>query len=118
MRLFIAVELPKAVRNEVGAALKELKMLSSGGRFVQENNLHITLHFIGESNDLAGAVKAMQSAVRGIRPFELRPAGFSRSVILSRSAEIQANWQFCMSRFKPHWLITGLHANTDALFRI
>ena len=30
MRLFIAVELPKAVRNEVGAALKELKMLSSG----------------------------------------------------------------------------------------
>ena len=77
MRLFIAVELPKAVRNEVGAALKELKMLSSGGRFVQENNLHITLHFIGESNDLAGAVKAMQSAVRGIRPFELHPAGFS-----------------------------------------
>ncbi|MFR5986410.1 MAG: RNA 2',3'-cyclic phosphodiesterase [Christensenellales bacterium] len=77
MRLFIAVELPKAVRNEVGAALKELKMLSSGGRFVQENNLHITLHFIGESNDLAGAVKAMQSAVRGIRPFELRPVGFS-----------------------------------------
>ena len=56
MRLFIAVELPKAVRNEVGAALKELKMLSSGGRFVQENNLHITLHFIGESNELAGAV--------------------------------------------------------------
>ena len=109
MRLFIAVELPKAVRNEVGAALKELKMLSSGGRFVQENNLHITLHFIGESNDLAGAVKAMQSAVRGIRPF---------ARLLSRSAEIQANWQFCMSRFKPHWLIMGLHANTDALFRI
>ena len=43
MRLFIAVELPKAVRNEVGAALKELKMLSSGGRFVQENNLQIAL---------------------------------------------------------------------------
>lgn len=108
MRLFIAVELPKAVRNEVGAALKELKMLSSGGRFVQENNLHITLHFIGESNDLAGAVKAMQSAVRGIRPFELHPAGFqvlkgaAAARLLSRSAEIQANWQFCMSRFKPH----------------
>ena len=120
MRLFIAVELPKAVRNEVGAALKELKMLSSGGRFVQENNLHITLHFIGESNDLAGAVKAMQSAVRGIRPFELHPAGFSSfdARLLSRSAEIQANWHFCMSHFKPHWLITGLHANTDALFRI
>ena len=35
MRLFIDVELPKAVRNEVGAELNELKILSSGGRFVQ-----------------------------------------------------------------------------------
>ena len=121
MRLFIAVELPKAVRNEVGAALKELKMLSSGGRFVQENNLHITLHFIGESNDLAGAVKAMQSAVRGkicVLPGFQVLKGAAAARLLSRSAEIQANWQFCMSRFKPHWLITGLHANTDALFRI
>ena len=59
MRLFIAVELPKAVRNEVGAALKELKMLSSGGRFVQENNLHITLHFIGERSCRRGESNAI-----------------------------------------------------------
>lgn len=124
MRLFIAVELPKAVRNEVGAALKELKMLSSGGRFVQENNLHITLHFIGESNDLAGAVKqcnlpcAEFVRLNCILPDSQVLKGAAAARLLSRSAEIQANWQFCMSHFKPHWLITGLHANTDALFRI
>ena len=115
MRLFIAVELPKAVRNEVGAALKELKMLSSGGRFVQENNLHITLHFIGESNDLPCAEFVRLNCI--LPGFQvLKEAAAAR--LLSRSAEIQANWQFYMSHFKPHWLITGLHANTDALFRI
>ena len=35
------------------------------------NNFHITLHFIGESRDLQGAVAAMHEAGRGIRPFTL-----------------------------------------------
>lgn len=73
MRLFIAIELPKIMRSELSSALKELRSKSSGGRFVAEDNLHITLHFIGESEDLAGAVEAMHSACEGIRPFELYP---------------------------------------------
>ncbi|MCH5279001.1 MAG: RNA 2',3'-cyclic phosphodiesterase [Christensenellaceae bacterium] len=73
MRLFIAIELNKAMRSEISRALKELKIRSSGGRFVHEDNLHITLHFIGESVDLNGAVQAMKASVRGIRPFELFP---------------------------------------------
>ena len=77
MRLFIAIDLPRSFKAEVSRVQKELKQLSCGGRFVPGASFHITLHFIGESNDLAGAVKAMQSAVRGIRPFELHPAGFS-----------------------------------------
>ena len=96
MRLFIAVELPKAVRNEVGAALKELKMLSSGGNLPCAEFVRLNC-VLPDSQVLKEAAAAR---------------------LLSRSAEIQANWQFCMSRFKPHWLITGLHANTDALFRI
>ena len=73
MRLFIAIELPKAMRSELSAALRELRSRSSGGRFVPEENMHITLHFIGESNDLVGAVNAIKSACAGIRPFELYP---------------------------------------------
>lgn len=73
MRLFIGIELPKKMRSELSGALKELKIRSSGGRYVPEDNMHITLHFIGESNDLNGAAESMRQAVRGIHPFELHP---------------------------------------------
>ena len=71
MRLFIAVELPKSFKAEIARIQKEVKQVSCGGRFVPQENFHITLHFIGESDDLVGAVQAMQEAARGIRPFEL-----------------------------------------------
>ncbi|MDR0840893.1 MAG: RNA 2',3'-cyclic phosphodiesterase [Christensenellaceae bacterium] len=71
MRLFIAIELPKPFCAEVLRLQREVKRLSAGGRFVPEESFHITLHFIGESEDLQGAVHAMQEAVRGIRPFTL-----------------------------------------------
>ncbi len=51
--------------------MAELRSRSSGGKFVPVENTHITMHFIGESRDLAGAVDAMHSACRDIRPFPL-----------------------------------------------
>ncbi|MBR2155733.1 MAG: hypothetical protein IJ941_02195, partial [Clostridia bacterium] len=54
MRLFIAIELPASFKNEVARIQKEVKQMSSGGRFVPRDNFHITLHFIGESEDLVG----------------------------------------------------------------
>ncbi len=75
MRLFIAIELPKNVRSELSSIQREVKQLCSGGRFVPEDNFHVTLHFIGESDRLADAVTAMQEAVRGIRPFALHLGG-------------------------------------------
>lgn len=71
MRLFIAIELPRSFKQELARVQKEVKQMSCGGRFVPQENFHVTLHFIGESNDLAGAVAAMQEAVRGIRTFTL-----------------------------------------------
>ncbi len=71
MRLFIAIALPKSFQEEVGRIQKELKQVSCGGSFVPAGNFHITLHFIGESKDLAEAVNAMRQAVRGIRSFTL-----------------------------------------------
>lgn len=71
MRLFIAIDLPRSFKAEVSRIQKEVKQLSCGGRFVPNGNFHITLHFIGESNDLNGAVTAIKEAARGIRPFTL-----------------------------------------------
>lgn len=73
MRLFIAIELPKPMKREISLAAKELRIKSTGGKFVNEDDLHITLHFIGESSDLVGAVNAMKKASQGIRPFLLKP---------------------------------------------
>ncbi len=71
MRLFIAIELPRSFKQELARVQKEVKQMSCGGRFVPQENFHVTLHFIGESNDLVGAVAAMREAVRGIRTFTL-----------------------------------------------
>ena len=54
MRLFIAIELPRSFKQELARVQKEVKQVSCGGRVVPQENFHITLHFIGESNDLAG----------------------------------------------------------------
>lgn len=71
MRLFIAIELPKSFKAEVARVQRALRDMQVEGRFTPEDSFHITLHFIGESTDLAGAARAMREAVRGIRPFEL-----------------------------------------------
>lgn len=76
MRLFIAIEIPEPMRRELAALSKELRARSCGGRFVPPENFHITLRFLGESEDLAGITFAMREACRGVRPFTLRAAGY------------------------------------------
>lgn len=77
MRLFIAIELPKSFCKEILSLQESLRQQSRSGRFVPGSNFHITLHFIGESTDLTGAVEAMEQAGRGIRPFGLHLGRFS-----------------------------------------
>ena len=62
MRLFIAIDLPRSFKAELARIEKEVKGISCGGRFVPQDNFHITLHFIGESDDIAGAAEAMHEA--------------------------------------------------------
>ncbi len=76
MRMFIAIPLPTDVRRELSSAQQRLSVLCPNGRFVPADNFHITMHFIGESTDLAGAALACDEAVRGIRPFVLRLADY------------------------------------------
>lgn len=77
MRLFIAIELPKSFKAELSRIRKEVALLSTDGRFVNESNFHLTLHFIGESKNLVGATSAMREAVRGINSFTLHLGKYS-----------------------------------------
>ncbi|MBO4848516.1 MAG: RNA 2',3'-cyclic phosphodiesterase [Clostridia bacterium] len=76
MRLFIGIELTPEMRRALGGVSRALRERSCGGRFVPAENLHLTLHFIGESEDLSGAASAMREACRGIRPFTLSLGGY------------------------------------------
>lgn len=82
MRLFIGIELPKSFKAELLRVENELKAMGALGRFVPEENFHITLNFLGEQSDIYGITNAMKSAARGIRPFTLhllKYGFFSRS---------------------------------------
>jgi 2'-5' RNA ligase len=48
VRLFIALEIPTPVRENLADLLKSLRTLSAQPRWVQPENLHVTLKFIGQ----------------------------------------------------------------------
>ena len=72
MRLFIAIPLPPDARRAALEAQRALQAAGATGRFVPDENFHITLHFIGESKRLLDITEAMRDAARDIRPFLLR----------------------------------------------
>lgn len=55
MRLFVAVEIPAAVRDNLAALIEELRAESASSRnsakWVRPENLHVTLKFIGHIDD-------------------------------------------------------------------
>ena len=53
MRLFVAIQFSPAVRSTLLEAVETLRRQGSG-RFTRPENLHLTLAFIGETEDLAG----------------------------------------------------------------
>lgn len=82
MRLFIGIALPDNIREKIGADADKLKKVIPG-RYVVEENYHITLVFIGETDqDGADAIKrAMDAAVIGQAPVDLsigRPGYFRK----------------------------------------
>lgn len=61
MRLFISVPLDADFAGKVAEVQRELKAVCAGGRFPPQENLHITLAFIGEVPDCADAKAALKT---------------------------------------------------------
>ena len=68
MRLFVALEIPSAVRENLAALLKNLRAVSPQTRWVRPENLHVTLKFIGEVPE--AKFSAIRSALVGVRSYE------------------------------------------------
>jgi len=69
VRLFVALEIPAAVRDNLAALIKDLRSLSSRladerPRWVRPENLHVTLKFIGEV--APARLEGIQSALLAI----------------------------------------------------
>ena len=77
MRLFVAVPLPEAARQEVAALLRTLSDLEWPVRWVKEDGLHVSLKFFGEvtSDRVEPIEELVQFAARGMKPIELVPQG-------------------------------------------
>jgi 2'-5' RNA ligase len=81
VRLFVALEIPSAVRDNLAAFIKEMSLLSEQleqrwVRWVRPENLHVTLKFIGEVADAKlDGIRAALAMVRADGPLDLRVRG-------------------------------------------
>jgi 2'-5' RNA ligase len=65
MRLFVALEIPSAVREELSALIKVFRAVSPQTHWVRPENLHLTLKFIGEVPE--EKLEGIRAALGGIR---------------------------------------------------
>lgn len=76
MRLFWAVNLPPAVRAQLADMQARLKEAGAGAKWVEEENLHLTIQFLGETpgEQVPVIVRAVRDKVT-VGPFNLAVSG-------------------------------------------
>lgn len=117
MRLFIAVHFSEEVMQVLLQSIKRLKDQAEGGNFTRPENLHLTLAFLGETGNTAGAKRAIDRCavpsfpitIGGFGHFgNLYWAGIRPSPALSglaknlQSALREEGFQIEKREFKPH----------------
>lgn len=77
LRLFLALDLPAELRREIAQRAAELAERLPPARWVPVENLHLTLTFLGATDEarLPGLVAAVRSAFAGRGSLELEAAG-------------------------------------------
>jgi 2'-5' RNA ligase len=103
MRLFVALEIPAAVRDNLAAQMKELRDLSvqvadKRPRWVRPENLHVTLKFIGElSPTKLEGIRSALAAIHPVAPVDLQFRGLG----------------FFPDDLYPHVLWAGIEASAN-----
>ncbi|MGQ9531522.1 MAG: RNA 2',3'-cyclic phosphodiesterase [Desulfotomaculales bacterium] len=77
MRLFVAVNLPGSLKARIAALQRELALSGADVKWVEEENLHLTVKFLGEMapERLAELEEALARAVPACRAFRLELSG-------------------------------------------
>ena len=128
MRLFIAIKLDTEMKQLVGSIQNSFRRQSVRGNYTPDENLHITLAFIGEYGDPDMVLEAMEEV--SFSPFmmtmdkvgcfdQLWWAGIDDSAELEklagklRRALADAGIPFDRQRFKPHVTFLRKAENAD-----
>ncbi len=74
MRLFIGIGLPPKIKTRLAALCSQLAPQVPGARWIEENNFHITLKFLGQGPEekVGEILEAMRLAARDVPPFSMR----------------------------------------------
>jgi len=76
VRLFVALEIPCAVRDNLATLINDLRITAPKARWVRPENIHVTLKFIGETlPDKLENIRGALSGVHSERPVELNFRG-------------------------------------------
>jgi 2'-5' RNA ligase len=77
VRAFICIDIPRTVKDKIGALQNELKSFDAQVSWVKTPNIHITLRFLGGIPDsqIDPTVNVCHRAARIVRPFELEVGG-------------------------------------------
>jgi 2'-5' RNA ligase len=79
VRLFVALEIPSAVRESLAELIRELRPFAPQAKWLRAENLHVTLKFIGEvANERLEAIRTALGEVRSksFVTLEFRGLGF------------------------------------------
>lgn len=77
LRLFIAIDIPNPIKNPLIEVRNALSQCTSNVKWVANDNLHLTLKFLGETevSKTSQIISAMQEATRNTTPFSLEVSG-------------------------------------------
>jgi 2'-5' RNA ligase len=80
VRLFVALDIPEAVRDSLARLSRQLRETCPSARWVRIEGAHVTLKFIGEtSEDRAGRIRSALASARSAGAIDIRFAGLAFS---------------------------------------
>jgi len=80
MRLFVAVDPTDEIRAQIGKLVESIKKPGDGIKWVKENDLHLTLKFLGEvkDQDLDKVIREVEAAAEGRESFKVTFKGLGK----------------------------------------
>ena len=116
IRAFIAVELPAEVKKELSELEAQLKKNSPPMvRWVDPNNIHITLKFLGEipEESIDELMLAMEEGAKGIKTFNLEVSGVGAFPNMERAQVVWVGVRGDLAQISR--LQKNIEANTEQL---